>query len=665
MDREDLVQVVFLLHLTLIVEINKFFGGQIMVPLVSFCLICHSTYDISEKVNKLLIPQAEVIVIKAGDEEAENIEEISQARFFSCKDNNIFSLAMHNARGKWVFFLNEKENLILTNPSEFINFLAQENKKGGYISLILSQEDEEGFPYFSLRLFYNTPNLYLKDYLLHCDTLKPFLFIEKPLASYKEDTMTFVFGEEESSISPWGLFLLAEKQLNRGYYKKAIDYFSRSCLLEKNQLFKRLCTYKKIEVFYRSQQNKAALELLTQAEKFYPPGRDFSYLKGLIYKELRRYQESLYFFNQAIKQELVYPWDPGDSIVGTARGKALVALHKIESALDCLTLTLNNKPDYYPALLLLSKIYLDNFPKTVALEKIKAFTCPLEINKYYTLIHLYLDNNLLEESIASLKEGLTKYPKNSDLLFLNAKYLFIKKKLPECLEILGQIHGKTLYSIDVLFLYCLCLWSQKKFDIALGIIENIKVSTNLEDARDLCRYVHYLLLPKEKANIVHPFSPSFLKHKEMLLKLLDLSMYLEERTVLKGLITLAESWDKGDFKLTLAKFFAKNEEEELAVTFFNRAIEKSAYDGDSLLYISKIALKRNLFDESRELLGLALKTFPQDHNIYLAYARALQKEALLTLKEGLQNIPDDESLKKAIKNLQSKSTLLKESQLHI
>ena len=144
-----------------------------------------------------------------------------------------------------------------------------------------------------------------------------------------------------------------------------------------------------------------------------------------------------------------------------------------------------------------------------------------------------------------------------------------------------------------------------------------------------------------------------------------LSLHLKNRDILYSLVALAKDRDQGEFCLRLAKFFAHEKEDELAVTFFNQALEKGVYDSDSLLVIGKIALEKNLFPEARELFSLALKNFPQDANIYLVYTQTLLKEAFLTLAEGLKKNPDDTTLTNTLKDVQETFTHLAKLKLHL
>jgi hypothetical protein len=75
---------------------------------------------------------------------------------------------------------------------------------------------------------------------------------------------------------------------------------------------------------------------------------------------------------------------------------------------------------------------------------------------------------------------------------------------------------------------------------------------------------------------------------------------------------------------------------------------KGVYDSESLLIMGQIALDEALFSEARELFSLALKSFPQDTNVYLVYVRTLLQESLFTLKDGLEQNPAHLSLQKAL-----------------
>lgn len=634
---------------------------------ISLCIFCReeNAYLTKHTLNSALTCQpgtwSEIIVFDLFFQRRDPID-IPAVR--SCRlessDTNFLKLAQKHTEGDWLFLLEAGEvvkaegKLFGANPGD-------EEKAQAYF-IPLSDEDEDGWqPAFSPRLRPKSSIMKQGPKMQWGFLWEPFTVSRKSGPILLDSFSNFLFEITESIPSTSGTYLLAEKASRQGNCKKAADLFSRACFASTDPRLKRFLAYKKTYCLFRAGQNHTALEHLLKGEKHFPSLVEFAYLKGNILLKLRRYRESFLLFEQAATMLQKSPcpsFGPENFVITTGRAKALRALQQPDSSLDACSHALACCPGYYPALQVMAKTAFSHYPKSDAIRLIYRNTASLNKGKYAIITRILLDNDKIPEAFSCVKSGLKELPESFELLFLKAYCCLRQGQIIKSITILRKIPPGSSYFREAFLAQCLCFWALKDYRRAMQILESPGGQDGTSEVREFCLYLHFYILHQEKALAVQPFMPSLKKYNTLFLKVLELAHCLTNRDVFAVLVRLALKRDQGIFSLNLAKLLAQKKEKELAVTFFNKAMEKGVYDSESLLIMGKIALEENLFPEARELFSLALKNFPNDANIYVVYAHTLVKEAAVTLLNGLNHNPAHLALQKALKEVEGAAFFL-------
>jgi tetratricopeptide (TPR) repeat protein len=575
-------------------------------------------------------------------------------------ERDYLAFAGQQTKGDWLFLL-EAGEVVKTGGGKPLATNLEDKKAQAYF-IPLSDEDEDGWqPAFSPRLRHRNCIMSQNPELQWGFLWEPFAVSRKSGPILSGSFTNFLFEIAGSVPSTAGIYLLAEKASRQGHHKKAAELFSRAYLASNDSRFKRFFAYKKTYSLFRTGQDHTALEQVIKEEKHFPSPLEFIYLKGKILLKLRCYRESFLHFEQAATMLQKSPgpsFGPENFVITTGRAQAMGALQQPDGSLDACSHALACCPGYYPALRVMAKTAFLYYPKSDAIRLLYRHTASLKEGKYAVITRILLDNDKIPEAFTCVKSGLKEIPGSLELLFLKASCCLRQGQIIKSLTILRKIPPSSSCYWEAFLTQCLCFWALKDYRRAMQLLESPGGQTAESEVREFCLYLHFYILHQERPLAVQPFMPSLKKYDALFLKILELSHCLINRDVFTVLVRLAMKKDLGNFSLTLAKLFAQKKEKELAVTFFNKAMEKGVYDSESLLIMGKIALDEDLFPEARELFSLALKNFPHDANIHVVYAHTLLKEAACTLQGGLHQNPTHLALQKALKEVVDAASFL-------
>ncbi len=615
-----------------------------MKETVSLCLFCREEnaslikITLNSMLKSLPSPWSEVIVIDLFFQRKED-KGLPPARYLSLKapDTDPVAFAARHSKSTWLLLLEAGEGIRVEG-----RFDRQQPSCFAYYIPVSAEEEEGWEPGFAPRL------LHRDGYLNRGDDPLEAAFLCRPFAISRNYHYTsFRLPPNLPALSerePGYHYLLGEKARRKGNYKKAAEIFSRAYLAAVDPRLKRFFAIKKMSCLCRIEPGEEVLQQLARAEKRFSCPVEFLYLKGNTLTTLRRYREAYPCYAQAAASlrsvSEPQPWGPENFVITTAKAWVLAALQQRDRSLEACAHALTCCPGYLPALRLLAKVAFQHCPGPEGARLIYRHASPLQQSRYAAIARIFLENRRLTEALTWIKSGLKGAPENQELLYLQAYWYLKKGEANKCLAILRKIPEDSSYFREAFSMQCLCLWHLGDYRGALDLIDSGAGEPELKEEGEFFRCLHYHIQHRAKNPALQPFLPPLRKHDPLYLKLLDLSLNFSNREIFHILIDLANLRGQGKLNLKLAKLLAVNKERALAVSFFNKALEKEIYDSESFLFMGTIAMDEALFYEARELFSLALQKFPQDINIYLAFTRALLKEAALTVKEGLESNPD-------------------------
>ncbi len=615
-----------------------------MKDTVSLCLFCREenasliklTLNSSLKQSQSYWSEILVIDLFFQRNKAKGLPDV---RYLSLQDpeTDPLAYAARHCRSEW---------LLLAEAGEGVRAQGELNLKASSPSLYyipVSGEEGEGWePGFAPRL--------LRKSLCVKEGEEPgeAAFLFEPLSlSRKYHYTSFQLPPPLAALPPAGEggrhYFLGEKARRKGNHKKAADFFGRAYLACGQPELKRFFAYKKVSCLFKDHPGERTLQLLARAEREYPFPVEFAYLRGQGLLALRRCRESLAAYTRAAaalqSAPGPRPFGPENFVITTGKARALAALQQKEGSLKTSAHALTCCPGYLPALRLMVKITGEQGAGPRGSRLLYRYTSPLQQGQYACMARLFLEQDRLAEAFTWIKGGLKETPKNQELLYLQASWCWQKGEVQKSLASFKQILRQSTYYRETLSRQCLGLWHVGDFRQVLELLDSLPEGAAPLD-KVFSHSLHYHILHRRKSPALQHLLPPLQKNDALFLEFLHWSLYLPTREISRILISLAKTRNQGSLNLRLAKLLAKRGERELAAAFFNKALEKEAYDSESLLIMGNIAMKESLYWEARELFKLALRKYPQDTGIYLAYARALLKEAALTLAEGLAENPE-------------------------
>ncbi len=587
---------------------------------ISLCMIVKNEEKFIEQcLSSVISIVSEIIIVDTGStDKTLLLAEPFHPKIYKYNWDNDFGSARNyslaQATGDWILVLDADES-IYNEDLEKLNSIIQTTKYNGiglkFHNFIEENSEENYNTHIGVRVFRNHYFYYkgcIHEQLtsIHDETpyniqttdirVRHYGYLKSNAGEKKHNRNVPIIQKllDENPNDSFQLFNMGNEYMSQGDYSKALEYFEKSYLNKDVTLaYCPHLIFRRAACLHYLQRNQESLSILEEGSRLYPKCSDYEYLKGRIYKVLKRYSLATDSLNKCI---CMGPSPLTLSFVSDIEGfKAYVELGHIyflqddfEKSLSYYLKALQTKNNHYELIYkigeVLNKMFCDKKKVCENLENL--FADGFYISNVLVMVDVLLNERLYPQAQEYFKR-VKGEEHLEDIHYLNGRLFFYRKEYEaafnEFIKVLCSSNKKNLLPeirIRSLEYGIICILASKQNKLSGCNSEQIQTFINELDIDDEKQILYYFL-KKEKTEFKNSAKKNIYRILSEILKVGEFDLF-EKNLEILNLI------DSNEVLLDLAAIFYKNGYKDVAFKNIMRSIkELGVINADAVYLLNK------------------------------------------------------------------------------